>query len=130
MSTRKKTTQTSTTKGERSLLCQEGSHLKCTGSTYVRLSCGLVTSVPGSPRCGCFCHQGEFTKDSQRSQEAKPAKKAKRHTVVKKHGGDDEYSWAVINKATGYVHVAGCSRMEAQGYQKHIEKRIAEEGSK
>jgi Fe-S cluster biogenesis protein NfuA len=52
--------------------------------------------------------------------------RAKKRTVVKKHGGDDIYSWAVIDRKTGHVYVGGCARGEAKSYQSQIEKRLAE----
>lgn len=38
--------------------------------------------------------------------------------------GDDIYSWAVFNKATGRPIVTGCSQREATYYQQRFEKEL------
>lgn len=50
----------------------------------------------------------------------------KTELVVRKHNGDDMYSWAVFQPGNPKPLVSGCSRAEAQSHKRTLTKVLAE----
>jgi hypothetical protein len=49
-----------------------------------------------------------------------------RKLTVRKHGGDDAYSWAVFIKGNPTPIVTGCSRAEARSHKASLEQMYEE----
>lgn len=48
-----------------------------------------------------------------------------KHTSASKHGGDDQYSWAVFDKKTGQPVITGLTKPEVKHYRDKIERDLA-----
>jgi len=50
----------------------------------------------------------------------------KKRYFIKKCGGDDKYSWAVIDSRDGHIVCSGCLRREAQFHRDQLEGKGAQ----